>query len=62
MTTNWQDIAALATVALATGYVIRLAWSKFARRSAGQCGGCSSCSESKSGTGLPVVQIGPPRT
>jgi hypothetical protein len=44
MTFDWQQIATLAIVALAVGYVGRLGWRTVVQRKAAACGGgCKSC-------------------
>jgi len=43
----WQNLAALAIVALAGGYLLRQAWQTFAAKSTSACGGCAGCSASR---------------
>ncbi len=42
----WQNLAALAIVALAGGYLLRQAWHSFAAKSTSACGGCAGCAAS----------------
>lgn len=42
----WQNLAALAIVALAGGYLLRQAWQSFAAKSTSACGGCTGCAAS----------------
>lgn len=42
----WQNLAALAIVALAGGYLLRQAWQTFAAKSTSACGGCTGCAAS----------------
>ena len=66
MTFDWQDLAALGSVAIAVGYLVRLGLGALSIRGtngAGCASGCGSCSASKgnqSRTGGPLVMIGPP--
>jgi hypothetical protein len=39
----WQNVAALAVVAVAGGYLLRQAWQTFAARPTSACGGCAGC-------------------
>jgi hypothetical protein len=42
----WQNLAALAIVALAGAYLLRQVWRTFAARPTSACGGCTGCSAS----------------
>ena len=55
----WQDLIALALVALAAGYLGWQGWRVFARRQASACGGggCSSCNAASTVEGKPLVTI-----
>jgi hypothetical protein len=45
MNLGWQDLAALGIVFAAAGYLSRLAWGAFTRKSKSGCAsGCGSCS------------------
>ena len=61
---GWQDIAALAIVFLAAGYLVRPAWNAVARKQTSgcgpACGGCSTQSTSNGAIPEHVVTIGPP--
>ena len=69
MIPDWQDIAAWGLVALALGYVLRMAYRSMSSQGAGSgCGsGCGSCPSAagpnagKKERGEPLVSIGPPR-
>jgi FeoB-associated Cys-rich membrane protein len=43
MNFDWQNAAVLLLVAVACGYLARLAWQSVARKKAGGCGSCSTC-------------------
>lgn len=61
MTFDWQDLSALAVVAVAVLYLARLGLAAVSSR--GGCGsGCGSCPSAASthGKGEPLVRIGPP--
>jgi len=57
MTLEWQDITALASVALAGGYLARRVWMQLICKPSGGCGGCSSCAQGTSQSELPIVKI-----
>ncbi|QDV32456.1 FeoB-associated Cys-rich membrane protein [Tautonia plasticadhaerens] len=68
MMTAWQDVAALAMVALALGYLARSGYRAVSTRGASGagcgsgCGNCPSGSEAgANGRGEPLVMIDPPR-
>jgi hypothetical protein len=58
----WQDIAALACVALAAAYIVWRVARKLVKRSGSSCGGCSSCGTSET-TAAPkqLVSLAPPK-
>jgi hypothetical protein len=48
-----QDAIALTIVAIAAGYLGRVAWQSFASKRSGSCGSCGSCATIQK----PLVQI-----
>ena len=58
MNLGWQDLAALGIVFAAAGYLSRLAWGAFTRKSKSGCAsGCGSCpAQSSSGLGMRGVE------
>ena len=58
----WQDIAALACVALAAAYIVWRLARKLVKRSGSSCGGCSSCETSETGAASKqLVSLTPPK-
>jgi hypothetical protein len=61
MTLDWQEIAALSVVLVASAYLLRLALGVIAPGGCKTgCGSCPSASTSENVGGGPLVSIGPP--
>lgn len=60
MIPGWQDLAALALVALSAAYLLRQGWRLFRRRPGGRCGGCTGCASGSITRNLTTLEI-PPR-
>ncbi len=59
---GWQDILALACVALAATYILWRVGRKLFKRGGSTCGGCSSCESSAEGQrGQQIVSLTPPK-
>jgi hypothetical protein len=56
MNLDWQNVAVIVVVAVATGYLARAGWQTFSRKRAAACGGCSKCPATDAAAKL--VEIG----
>jgi hypothetical protein len=54
---DWQNLIALAIVAIAGLYLARQAWITFARKKSGACGSCASCPASATASEPSIVQL-----
>jgi hypothetical protein len=52
-----QDFFAISIATIASGYLLRQAWLRFARKSGGTCGSCHSCGSNDSIKSRPLVNI-----
>ncbi len=53
---DWQNLAVLAIVLAAAGYLARTAWRSVARRKASACGACGDCSRPGGGRQLVTIE------
>jgi hypothetical protein len=56
---DWQNLIALAIVAIAGLCLARQAWITFARKKSGACGSCASCPASAPANDQQVIQLKP---
>jgi hypothetical protein len=57
MTFDWQTVAVLVVVATACAYLGRTVYATLARRKAGACGGCGTCTAQSSAAEPEVVAL-----
>jgi hypothetical protein len=60
MTSDWQNLAAIALVIAALAYLVRQSWQVLARRRSAGCGSCPTCPADSSANHAEVSANGKP--